>query len=121
MEDEQALQAAVEAIEVASRAWGNTRHGKSSRPLDRAAAIPATGILAAAILDRPDEDLASLTAETERALAIAQRAWEKTHRSSPGNPIAATAEKSVIGILAAGILRYFHRRKASPSGVSSPE
>ena len=33
-------------------------------------------------------------------IAIARRAWEATHRQPPGNPIGATAERSVIGILA---------------------
>ena len=51
-------------------------------------------------------DAATLTARVEEAIAVARKAWELTHRDPPGNPIAATAERSVIGILAAGILNH---------------
>jgi hypothetical protein len=116
MQDERAVQAAVKAIEAAGRAWQRAHRDLGSSPMSRTAAIPATGILAAAILDEPEEHAEALTARAERAVAIARRAWEITHRDPPGNPIAATAEKSVIGIVAAGVLRYLRREEdRSPS------
>ena len=74
--------------------------------MTRTAAIPAAGILAVTLLDQIEGDPERLLARVERAIVIARRACERTHHHSAGNPMAATAEKSVIGILAAGILKY---------------
>ena len=111
MKDEEAVEAAVRAIETAREARDNAHRDRGSNPMTRTARIPGTGILAAAILDQPECDTEDLTAQTERAVVIARRAWERTHREPPGNPIAATAEKSVIGIVAAGVLRYLLARE----------
>jgi hypothetical protein len=114
MKDEEAVQAAVRAIEAAHEAWDNAHRDRGSNPMTRTAAIPGTGILAAAILDQPGCEPELLTAQAERAVAIARRAWDLTHRDPPGNPIAATAEKSVIGIVAAGVLRYLLAHEGAP-------
>jgi hypothetical protein len=74
--------------------------------MTRTAAIPATGVLAAALLGRLDEDDGALVASATRAIVAARRAWQLTHDRSPGNPIAATAEEAVVGILAAGLLTH---------------
>jgi hypothetical protein len=113
MQDEQAVQAAARAIEAARKAWDSAHRDRGSNPMARTAAIPATGILAAAMLDQPEGDVDALAAQAERAVAIARRAWELTHRDPPGNPIAATAEKSVIGIVAAGVMRYLHAHESA--------
>jgi len=114
MKDEEAVEAAVRAIEAARQAWNRAHQDRGANPMTRTAAIPGTGILAAAILDHPGGDIEHLTRESERAVAIARRAWELTHRDPPGNPIAATAEKSVIGIVAAGVLRYLLAHEPDP-------
>ena len=106
MKDEEAVEAAVRAIEAAQKAWDRAHRDRGSNPMTRTAAIPGTGILAAAFLDHPGGDVEEMAALAERSVAIARRAWDLTHRDPPGNPIAATAEKSVIGIVAAGVLRY---------------
>jgi hypothetical protein len=113
MKDEEAVEAAVRALEAARKAWDAAHRDRGSNPMTRTAAIPGTGILAAAILDQPDCDVETLTVQAERAVSIARRAWDLTHRDPPGNPIAATAEKSVIGIVAAGVLRYLLAREGT--------
>jgi len=105
MDDEEILAQLTRAIETADKAWTNTHRGLPKNPMTRTAAIPATGILAATLLDHGDGDPERVQARVERAIVIARRAWERTHHQSAGNPMAATAEKSVIGILAAGILK----------------
>jgi hypothetical protein len=106
MDDEKILARLSQAIETAGKAWSNTHRGLPKNPMTRTAAIPATGILAATLLEQIDGDPGRVLARAERAIVIARRAWERTHHQSAGNPMAATAEKSVIGILAAGILKY---------------
>jgi hypothetical protein len=109
MKDEKVIRAAIDAIQTARRAWHEANRDLPSNTMTRTAAIPATGILAAAILDQPEEDHATLAARAHEAISIARRAWELTHGDPPGNPIAAMAERSVIGIIAAGVFRYLHR------------
>ncbi len=106
MSDERILFLVSRAIDTAGKAWANTHRGLPKNPMTRTAAIPATGILATTLLEQIEDDPDRVLARTERAILIARRAWECTHRESPGNPMAATAEKTVIGILAAGILKY---------------
>ncbi len=118
MRDEEVVEVVARAIEAAHRAWDHAHRDTTSSPMARTAAIPATGIMAAAILDDPEGEARDPAAEAERAIRIARRAWELTHRDPPGNPIAATAEKSVIGIVAAGVFRYLRRHEpacGSPS------
>ena len=115
MSDERTLDLMSRAIEIAGRAWTNTHRGLGKNPMTTTAAIPATGILAATLLEQIEGDPDRVLARAERAILIARRAWERTHRDSPGNPMAATAAKSVIGILAAGILKYEFETEASES------
>ncbi len=104
------------ALEISKAAWDNAHAGLPSNPMTKAAAIPAAGILAASILNEIEKrDAAELTERVEEAIAIARKAWALTHRQPPGNPIAATAERSVIGIIAAGILNHVQN---VPAGVS---
>lgn len=111
MEDERILDLLGRAIETADRAWTETHRGLPKNPMTRTAAIPATGILAATLLDQIEDHPDRVLARAERAIRVARRAWERTHHESAGNPMAATAEKSVIGILAAGILKYEWERE----------
>lgn len=105
MTDEQVVERTSRAIEIARRAWDNAHRDGPRNPMTRAAAIPATGILAAAVLPWLDgEDDDASVRHVERAISLARRAWQQGRQEPPGNPIAATAEKSVIGIIAAGIL-----------------
>jgi len=106
MDDDKILDHLSRAIETADRAWSNPHQGLPKNPMTRTAAIPATGILAATLLDQIDTEPERVLSRVERAIVIARRAWERTHHQTAGNPMAATAEKSVIGILAAGILKY---------------
>lgn len=104
MDEERMTDDLARAVAVAQAAWTEANRGLPSNPMTRAAAIPATGVLAAALLGQMDADDASLTARVRQAIGIARRAWQRTHKESGGNPIAATAEKSVVGILAAAVL-----------------
>jgi hypothetical protein len=106
MDDDKLLAHLSRAIETADKAWSNAHRGLPKNPMTRTAAIPAAGILAATLLDQIDADPDRVLRRVERAIVIARRAWERTHHQTAGNPMAATAEKSVIGILAAGILKY---------------
>lgn len=120
MTDERILDLMSRAIETAGKAWTNTHRGMGKNPMTRTAAIPATGILAATLLEQIEDEPDRVLARAERAILIARRAWERTHRESPGNPMAATAEKSVIGILAAGILKYEFECESSDKEPDSP-
>ncbi len=104
------------ALEISKAAWDNAHAGLPSNPMTKAAAIPAAGILAASILSEIEKrDTEELIRRVEEAIEIARKAWAETHRQPPGNPIAATAERSVIGIIAAGILNHVQN---APVGVS---
>lgn len=111
MHEEQMTRRLERAIRVASDAWDRAHEGLPGTVMTRSAAIPATGILAATLLAQLDDhDDATLTARVEKAIRVARRAWERTHGDPPGNPIAMTATRSVVGILAAGILDLASRR-----------
>ncbi len=104
------------ALEISKAAWDQAHQGLPSNPMTKAAAIPAAGILAASILSEVEKrDAAELTQRVHEAIEIARKAWALTHRQPPGNPIAATAERSVIGIIAAGILNHVQN---VPAGVT---
>jgi len=109
MDEERMTERTARALRLAQAAWEHAHRGLSASLVSRTAAIPATGVLAAALLSRLDEDDPTITARAEQAILIARRAWERTHLETSGNPIAMTAEKSVIGILAAGILSHQDR------------
>lgn len=121
MSDEAIVRDTVRAIETARAAWERANRDLPQNPMTRTAAIPATGILAAAMLDEPDADADELAGLAEQAVAIARRAWERTHVESPGNPIAATAERSVIGIVAAGVLKRLLQRESTVTPVTGPD
>lgn len=104
MDEERMTRDLTRAIGLAQEAWKEAHRGLPSNPMSRAAAIPAAGVLAAALLPQMGEDDTGLAHRARRAIAIARRAWQQTHAETGGNPIAATAEKSVIGILAAAVL-----------------
>ena len=106
MHEEQMTRMVKRAIRVSQTAWDRAHEGLPSNVMTRSASIPATGILAVTLLEQLDEDDATITARAEAAIRIARRAWEQTHREPPGNPIATTATRSVVGILAAGILNH---------------
>jgi hypothetical protein len=120
MDDDKLLARLSRAVETADKAWANAHRGLPKNPMTRTAAIPATGILAATLLDQIDGDPDRMLAKVERAILIARRAWERTHHQSAGNPMAATAEKSVIGILAAGILKYEFEHEAGDERPGQP-
>jgi hypothetical protein len=103
MDDDARTRQVARVVEIARRAWDAAHRGLPSNPMTRAAAIPATGAMAAALLGKTGED-GELVARAERAVVVARRAWQQSHAESSGNPIAMTAERSVIGILAAAIL-----------------
>jgi hypothetical protein len=111
--DEQRLAARLErALGVARSAWQHAQHGAPRNPMTQTAAIPAIGALAAALLggiDDADDDRALLERATA-ALRIARGAWERTADDVASNPMARTAEKAVIGILAAGVLNAVDAR-----------
>ena len=110
MDEERMTDLTARAVQVAQAAWDQAHRGLPSNPMTRAAAVPATGVLAAALLKHlDDEDDPTITARAKQAILVARRAWQRTHAETGGNPIAMTAEKSVVGILAAGILNYSDR------------
>lgn len=97
----------------ARRAWDRAYAGTSSNPMTQTAAIPAVGALAAALLDRVDEaDEETLTSAAVAAIRTARGAWERTADDVASNPMARTAERAVIGILAAGLLNHERTRRS---------
>ena len=60
--------------------------------------------IAASMLNRTDADEAELAQLAAKAIAIARVAGERSGEAVPSGPMARTAEKTAIGILAAGIL-----------------
>lgn len=100
------------ALRAARGAWESAHHGAPRNPMTQTAAIPAVGALAAALLDRVDgTDDEGLVSDAIAALRVARSAWERTADDAASNPMARTAEKAVIGILAAGLLN--HERTAN--------
>lgn len=105
MDDAVTLERTERCLRAARLAWTRAHRGLPGSPMAQAAGIPATGAIAAALLQAVDcLDDAALAGRAERAIRLARQAWERTHPDTPGNPIAATAQKSVVGIIAAGIL-----------------
>jgi len=105
--DEQAMTDLVKrAIDDARDAWSQAHQGMPSNPMTKTAAIPAIGIIAASILNRLHSSDEEITDTARKAIVTARRAWEQSAADTPSNPMARTAEKTVIGILAAGILNY---------------
>ena len=94
------------AIGDARDAWARAHHGLPANPMARTAAIPAVGILAASILNRLPMDDEAVTELATKAIEVARRAWEECGDDAPSNPMARTAEKAAIGIVAAGILNH---------------
>ena len=119
MPEREIVELTVRALETARAAWESANADLPPNPMTRTAAIPAVGILAAAILD---EGLAPEQARelAERAVAIARQAWDRTHPDPPGNPIATTAARSVIGIVAAGVLKRLLRTASSATPDHHP-
>jgi hypothetical protein len=113
MSDEEMTRNAKRALELARDAWAEAHRDLPSNPMTRAAAIPAAGALAATLLAQLDEDDVTLRERVVAAIVSARRAWEQTHAETAGNPLAATAERAVIGIVAAGILNCRY-----PGGVA---
>jgi len=110
------------AVEAASTAWRHAHEGLPANPMSHAAGIPATGALAAALLERVDElDDPGLVAAAEEAIRLARIVWERSHPGTPGNPIASIAHKAVIGILAAGILNDDRTTTATPVAAPAAE
>ena len=105
--DERAMTDLVKrAIGDARDAWARAHRGLSVNPMARMAAIPAIGIIAASILNRLPMDDEAITEQARKAIEMARRAWEESGEDAPSNPMARTAEKAAIGIVAAGILNY---------------
>jgi hypothetical protein len=92
------------SIEAAIAAWSEAHRGLPENPMTRTAAIPAIGIIAASILTRLPGGEDDAVAAAVEAISIARLAWERSSPDVPGNPMAKTAERTAIGILAAGIL-----------------
>jgi len=106
MEQQDVMDAVTKAIRSAREGWARAHHGMPTNPMTRAAAIPAIGTIAASMMNRPETDEAELAEMAERAVAIARLAWEHAGERPPAGPMARTAEKTAIGIVAAGILSY---------------
>ena len=105
--DERAMMDLVKrAIADARDAWARAHRGLPANPMTRTAAIPAVGILAASILNRLPMDDEAVTELARKAIEVARRAWEESDEDAPSNPMARTAEKAAIGIVAAGILNH---------------
>jgi hypothetical protein len=94
------------AIRNARIAWSRAHRGLPSNPMTRTAAIPAVGTLAAAILNRMPMDDEAITQVASDAIAMARDAWVDAGADTPSNPMARTAEKAAIGIVAAGIINH---------------
>jgi hypothetical protein len=89
--------------------------------MTQTAAIPAMGALAAALLDRVEEcSDEALVAVAVAALRVARSGWEHVAEDVASNPMARTAEKAVIGILAAGVLNHERTAPRAPASSGSP-
>jgi hypothetical protein len=104
MSETHATDVVEKAIETASAAWTEAHRGLPANPMTRTAAIPAIGIIAASILTRFADGEDDAAAAAVEAIATARQAWERSSLEIPSNPMAKTAEKAAIGIIAAGIL-----------------
>jgi hypothetical protein len=94
------------AIRNAKRAWTRAHEGLPTNPMTRTAAIPAVGALAAAILSRLPADDEAITDAAHKAILMARRAMQEIGGDAPSNPMARTAEKAAVGVIAAGIVNH---------------
>ena len=106
MDDREMMEIVERAIRNARTAWTRANQGLPTNPMTRTAAIPAVGILAAAILNRLPADDEEITETARKAIVMARAAWQRTGEDTPSNPMARTAEKAAIGIVAAGIVNH---------------
>jgi hypothetical protein len=74
--------------------------------MTRTAAIPAVGALAAAILSRLPADDDAITETTYNAILMARNALQEFGGDAPSNPMARTAERAAVGVIAAGIVNH---------------
>ena len=118
MDERQMVERARKAIEVAEAAWTEAHRGLPRNPMTKTAAIPGTGILAAAVMDQIGEDDSDLQVRVERAIVMARHAWELSHVEAPGNPLAVTAQRSVIGIIAATVEIGTHMGNGAEAAVT---
>lgn len=94
------------AIRSAQTAWTRAHEGLPTNPMTRTAAIPAVGALAAAILSRLPADDEAITEAAYKAILMARRAMQEHGGDAPSNPMARTAERAAIGVVAAGIVNH---------------
>jgi len=106
MEQREMRELVGRSIKSARTAWARAHQGLPSNPMTRTAAIPAVGTLAAAILNRMPMDDEVITRVAQEAIAMARDAWQDSGADTPSNPMARTAEKAAIGIVAAGIVNH---------------
>ena len=106
MDEREMMDLVERAIRNARAAWSRAHQGLPTNPMTRTAAIPAVGILAAAILNRLPMDDELITETARRAIVMARNAWQQAGEGAPSNPMARTAEKAAIGVVAAGIVNH---------------
>jgi hypothetical protein len=94
------------AIRNAQTAWSRAHEGLPTNPMTRTAAIPAVGALAAAILSRLPADDEAITEVAYKAILMARRAMQEHGGDAPSNPMARTAERAAVGVVAAGIVNH---------------
>ena len=94
------------AIRSARTAWSRAHEGLPTNPMTRTAAIPAVGALAAAILARLPADDEAITETAYNAILMARRALQEFGGDAPSNPMARTAERAAVGVIAAGIVNH---------------
>jgi hypothetical protein len=94
------------AIRSAQTAWARAHEGLPTNPMTRTAAIPAVGALAAAILSRLPADDDAITETAYKAILMARRAMQDLGGDAPSNPMARTAERAAVGVVAAGIVNH---------------
>ena len=105
--DEREMKELVErAIRNAQTAWSRAHEGLPTNPMTRTAAIPAVGALAAAILSRLPADDEAITEAAYKAILMARRALQDHGGDAPSNPMARTAERAAVGVVAAGIVNH---------------
>lgn len=105
--DEREMKDLVErAIRSAQTAWARAHEGLPTNPMTRTAAIPAVGALAAAILSRLPADDEAITETAYKAILMARRAMQDLGGDAPSNPMARTAERAAVGVIAAGIVNH---------------
>jgi hypothetical protein len=97
------------ALEIARTAWREAHRGLPNPPMTRSADVIAVAAIAASLLARLDDRAAGaeapeLAAEAGEAIRVARAVAQQLGEPAPGNPMMRAAEKSAVGILAAGLL-----------------